>query len=1475
MALAEPKANASDTSEAGLSPEVREAKRILDGANADKTPERPDGENKQRSGDSPLETGSKVVDTASNSDGAQLLLDGVTSLVDKLPPFVKALEAVAQIHPVIAVAVGAFKVVIELEVKRRDNDKKVSLLFLEMRNMMSAFLQLQSVRADHVGRDGMTIRARLQDLVKRTANDIKECANVCDTYSKKRLLVKVLKGPVWDDTLKGFVQLFTDRKAEFNFAIAIHTGMAVDRANDKLDTLMTKMELILTFFERSVPSSQRTLSAVVEQAGGADAVLQRPDILHTLLDQERTFDLASDRAPDPRIPSTPSRRASSMVAVPGSSRGVSHSGFNYSRAAETQRARRRSNIRATGPSASVESPYGGLPQSYYVTPQTYVTPQSYATPQAYVTPQSAPQVRSVQDRRSTQTQGHQYYGDTPQGYGMRAPNPYMGPYTPNVPVDYEQEIVLLKQELVQAPAAEIKKNFEAYERKFEALSRELAEEMKKFVSREGDRVISSVLAGPHDRILDPDLYEIWKDMRWRGIVKARHLVLAIHDYYLQKRDEQEQDIKARRSLKIDGTQKRRSISEDDAWTLEYIDLMHLQPVIEALDEDASGYITIQEVNQFTMSRPEGWSLLHWLAYWAIGWQVCMSAYQRRIFATLDAMFDLVETARTANKWQVVNYLDASRRIVLDLTQSFQSSGDWHIHLPRFKAYMDREEVRLRESLETFRFEIDAQDTLALINGRKSLERNLFPLLYLLLSRHYDVMRLAQVHILHIDELTDAQESLHVVKDGFDLRRSELSALFQQRRLYVTQEIDEFACGMFASSMYDPVANVWGEDASKIAGLSKASPRISILKYLVHREDFYPINEDGLSEIEDTQGIDDSLRPIVGQWVAVRDYVDDGLGAPMLNVHFHPSLMSRTQVIAEPTLLYPWRCTRATIVGERISPSDTNLVFAFTVTFNTTSFQTEYWRLTLSDDSDTLTGESDFVPDISSPDRCHVVMKKGISVETMAFYPSPKQLEANRAQAWWQFAISAVRSQVRQRTISWARIKYHRDERRRHSSFVHRESFGGRLHPEDLQELHRLTRCTSPAELHRRAHVAVEPEKYAWILPPCSGSGVDWATKCGKLMKTTTPMLRCYTCTPEPGYHRFGAAFCIDDPACFHGVHGRLPGDGTTHCVLKTRLEGWAIAEDDQVIGEKVEELLNRIKATVDLLTKEGDDSPVEGPFSPHRLSTIGELTEDDITDVEERQLDSVASPKASNIGSLPPPIEDALFRTDIKPPAHEPIAPRLRNETSPSTDSLIQRPSSLSDTTIVTDSVRTLSPPLTDHFILRTTISNCVGCGSKVTLACWLCVDCPDHVFVCLSCDESEGGITAGQHKETHTLAQLYRPPLEGSPPFDLRQLPSRRGSADSDDRFYDGDLDWVKDGAGDNTVVPWGPAASGSATESSMIALGGRITRIEQRFGAVEDRLGRMEGMLEAALSLLRTVRNPQEPRGPEENAGDSSPKM
>lgn len=76
----------------------------------------------------------------------------------------------------------------------------------------------------HIGLDGRVLKDRLEELAEKTASDIKECANLCDTFLKKRLLVKVFRGPVWAERLAAFVQVFEGRKADFQFALAMHTA---------------------------------------------------------------------------------------------------------------------------------------------------------------------------------------------------------------------------------------------------------------------------------------------------------------------------------------------------------------------------------------------------------------------------------------------------------------------------------------------------------------------------------------------------------------------------------------------------------------------------------------------------------------------------------------------------------------------------------------------------------------------------------------------------------------------------------------------------------------------------------------------------------------------------------------------------------------------------------------------------------------------------------------------------------------------------------------------------------------------------------------------------------------------------------------------------------------------------------------------------------------------------------------------------
>jgi hypothetical protein len=95
-----------------------------------------------------------------------------------------------------------------------------------------------------IGPGGTNIADRLTPLVERTADDIKLCSNVCDTYAKKKLLAKVFQGPLWDDKLLSYVALFSKRRQEFGFELSMYTSRGVDKANVKLDTIRDQTEVL-------------------------------------------------------------------------------------------------------------------------------------------------------------------------------------------------------------------------------------------------------------------------------------------------------------------------------------------------------------------------------------------------------------------------------------------------------------------------------------------------------------------------------------------------------------------------------------------------------------------------------------------------------------------------------------------------------------------------------------------------------------------------------------------------------------------------------------------------------------------------------------------------------------------------------------------------------------------------------------------------------------------------------------------------------------------------------------------------------------------------------------------------------------------------------------------------------------------------------------------------------------------------------
>jgi hypothetical protein len=172
------------------------------------------------------------------------------------------------------------------------------LSFISIQRSSLTSRRLKDIENDKLtAPDGTSIEDRLKSLVDRTANDIKECSNLCDTYMKKRPLLKVLMSPVWDRQLLDFARLFADRRNDFQFELAVNTSQGVNKTNTKLDGIEDgmselgkqfgnlrfcpnyalisgdRMNEIRTLFKQLVSPEQKRLSELVEEKGGVKAFM--------------------------------------------------------------------------------------------------------------------------------------------------------------------------------------------------------------------------------------------------------------------------------------------------------------------------------------------------------------------------------------------------------------------------------------------------------------------------------------------------------------------------------------------------------------------------------------------------------------------------------------------------------------------------------------------------------------------------------------------------------------------------------------------------------------------------------------------------------------------------------------------------------------------------------------------------------------------------------------------------------------------------------------------------------------------------------------------------------------------------------------------------------------------------------------------------------------------------------------------------
>lgn len=107
-------------------------------------------------------------------------------------------------------------------------------------------------------------------------------------------------------------------------------------------------------------------------------------------------------------------------------------------------------------------------------------------------------------------------------------------------------------------------------------------------------------------------------------VKAKNFVLTFRDHYHQDQSASPSPsplTSVSPAPLVDGKTEAQSLSlstnlgqhspaspaeDPNTWLLEYIDVSHVRPIVEAMDADGSGFISVKEINSFARARPKNW-----------------------------------------------------------------------------------------------------------------------------------------------------------------------------------------------------------------------------------------------------------------------------------------------------------------------------------------------------------------------------------------------------------------------------------------------------------------------------------------------------------------------------------------------------------------------------------------------------------------------------------------------------------------------------------------------------------------------------------------------------------------------------------------------------------------------------------------------------------------------------------------------------
>ncbi|KAF5391048.1 hypothetical protein D9757_003997 [Collybiopsis confluens] len=356
----------------------------------------------------------------------------------------------------------------------------------------------------------------------------------------------------------------------------------------------------------------------------------------------------------------------------------------------------------------------------------------------------------------------------------------------------------------------------ANEAMFKLQLQEATRDLQHTMAQNTEAVLAKLDSGPHELIRDKDIRQIWKGLSFfydsfksknfllthlQICCKTRHFVDALHHYFAQQYAEH---------------RKKTGEPHPDQWTLKFTGRVVFQPTIgDAFDSDGSGYVSIDEVNRFTVHLPrdsingQAWSIPVFLAHAAAGWYQNALHYRLQCIKSLRIIEQYAKKTLPLNRrhlkqyfqngclpeiWYIVDSLntDAFRYQQEDLRSQFEILAKYR------HSIMQMLHDHLQANLNTVRFRLEGPEDVRAVMGTSRCEAVVLPLLTILLERHARIVQTATTLVLAEREFQDMTTCLQSVAHAFSRRYSVLTEGWKQQRFDVPLQVACFSYGIFVN-----------------------------------------------------------------------------------------------------------------------------------------------------------------------------------------------------------------------------------------------------------------------------------------------------------------------------------------------------------------------------------------------------------------------------------------------------------------------------------------------------------------------------------------------------------------------------------------------------------------------------------------------------------------------------------------------------